>query len=270
MLPADQPILMSNNKGFRYGDGVFETIRVYQGAMPLFDYHMDRFFSSFLTLGYENPPSFNRDQLKDSILSVCKENNTYGHGRVRLTAFGGDGGPNDKNDEIHYLIESSPLDSSINTLNENGLIAGISREALKSCDTLANLKSANFLPYLMAARFARQAKWDEALVMNIHQRIADATIANVFIIKGKQIFTPPLNEGPVNGVMRRLLLEKLPEHKYSIEEKQLDFPEVYEADEVFLTNAISGIRWVGKIDEKTYGNTRTKEIYQKLIRTIWT
>ena len=91
--------------------------------------------------------------------------------------------------------------------NENGLIIDIFPDARKSVDIFSNLKSANYLPYVMAAIWAKENKLNDALILNQHDRICDSTIANVFWVKDNKIFTPPLNEGCVAGVMRRKILE---------------------------------------------------------------
>jgi branched-chain amino acid aminotransferase len=113
--------------------------------------------------------------------------------------------------------------------------------------------------------------WDNAIVLNSNNRVADATGTNVFIIAGRTIVTPPLSEGPVAGVMRRHLLNELPLALPNIEiaEKPVTIEMLKEASEICLTNSISGIRWVKQMDDKYYGNTCTVEIYNKLLKTIW-
>ena len=148
-------------------------------------------------------------------------------------------------------------------LNENGLVIDIFPDARKSCDKFSNLKSANYLPYAMAARYAKENKLNECLVLNVHERIADATIANIFLIKGDRLITPSLNEGCVNGVMRRYLIANI-----KVEEGEIAETDIQDADEVFLTNAISGIRWVKNFREKSYSNLQSRKIYKDLIQTI--
>ncbi|MEO5562581.1 MAG: aminotransferase class IV, partial [Chitinophagaceae bacterium] len=104
--------------------------------------------------------------------------------------------------------------------------------------------------------------------MNEHERIADAGIANVFLIKNKTIITPPLIEGCVGGVMRKYLLEKIGS-TYKIKEEPITIDMVLEADELFLTNAVKGIRWVKQFRNKTYQHTQTVEIYNGFVKTIW-
>jgi branched-chain amino acid aminotransferase len=114
-------------------------------------------------------------------------------------------------------------------------------------------------------------KWDNAIILNSHDRIADATGTNVFLVSGNTLITPPLSEGPVAGVMRRHLLEKLPLllPDLSIIEQTVTIDMLKDASEIFLTNSISGIRWVGSFNGKSYTNNLAVDIYQKLLKTIW-
>jgi branched-chain amino acid aminotransferase len=94
---------------------------------------------------------------------------------------------------------------------------------------------------------AREQKWNDALVLNSENRIADSAIANIYWVKDNRIFTPPLSEAPIQGVMRRFLLEQLPIHEHPLTIETLE-----QADEVFLTNAVRGIQWVAFVGDTPY------------------
>ena len=153
------------------------------------------------------------------------------------------------------------------------MIVDIYPDARKTCDILSNSKTNNYLPYVMAALHAKQNKLNDCFVLNQHDRICDATIANIFWIKDSVIYTPPLSEGCVAGVMRRFLMEKilntgLTHHSFSdggIMEATLDVHELESAQEVFLTNASYGIRWVKQFRNTTYTNTLTQIIYKEFL-----
>ena len=155
----------------------------------------------------------------------------------------------------------------MNRLNENGLVIDVFPDAAKSCDKYANLKSANFLPYSLAALFAKENKLNDCLLLNTAGHIADSTIANVFVISGEIIRTPGLDQGCVQGVMRRHLLAEMKLAGYPVTETAVSVSDFENADEVFLTNAINGIRWVRAFRDKTFTNSRTVEIYKRCLRT---
>lgn len=267
---ADEPVLLASNRGYRYGDGLFETMKVQQGNILLADYHFERLYTGIAMLQFEMPRLFLRQRTEDEILHLCKKNKCEQLGRVRLSVFRGNGGLYDEEKALQYLIECWPLNESVSKLNENGLVIDIYSEAEKSCDKFSNLKSANFLPYSMAALYAKEKKVNDCLVLNSTGSIADSTIANLFVIKNGIIVTPGLDEGCVNGVMRRHLLKEIQNAGYDTREVTVSVNDLANADEVFLTNAINGIRWVRQFRDKLYTNIKTTEIYNRFIKTIHT
>lgn len=268
IIPADEPVLLASNRGYRYGDGLFETMKVAKGKILLSDHHFERLFAGLALLQFEIPRLFLRQKTEDEILSLCKKNNCEGLARVRLSVFRGNGGLYDEDKGLQYLIECWPLTESVSKLNENGLVIDVFPGAEKSCDKFSNLKSANFLPYSMAALYAKEKKLNDCLVLNTTGGIADSTIANLFIIKNAIVITPGLEEGCVNGVMRQYLLQKMQAADCAVQEATLSVNDILVADEVFLTNAIHGIRWVRQFRDMSYSNVKTVEIYNRFIKTI--
>ena len=268
IIPADEPVLLASNRGYRYGDGLFETMKVAEGKILLSDHHFERLFAGLALLQFEIPRLFLRQKTEDEILSLCKKNNCEGLARVRLSVFRGNGGLYDEDKGLQYLIECWPLTESVSKLNENGLVIDVFPAAEKSCDKFSNLKSANFLPYSMAALYAKEKKLNDCLVLNTTGGIADSTIANLFIIKNAIVITPGLEEGCVNGVMRQYLLQKMQAADCAVQEATLSVNDILVADEVFLTNAIHGIRWVRQFRDMSYSNVNTVEIYNRFIKTI--
>jgi len=263
IVRGNEPVLMVNNRSYRYGDGLFETMKVVQKEIALESYHFRRFFSSLELMGFKIPAILTAEKFREQVLALCKKNKCEALARVRWSVFRGNGGIFESLDDFQYSIECWPLDESTNRLNENGLAIDIFPDARKSCDKFSNIKSANSLPYIMAARYAKENKLNESLVLNVHERIADSTIANIFLVKDGNLSTPLLSEGCVNGVMRRYLMEKI-----NVKETEISERDLQDADEVFLTNAISGIRWVKSFRNKGYSNLQIKKIYQAFIQTI--
>jgi branched-chain amino acid aminotransferase len=270
IISADLPVLFASNRGYRYGDGLFETMKVTEGKIQLANYHFERLFSGLSLLQFEKPALFTRERITAEIIRLCGKNECTKLARVRLSVFRGNGGLYDDNKVMEYLIECWPLNESVNKLNENGLVLDVYRDAEKGCDKFSNLKSANFLPYYMAALFAEQNKLNDCLVMNNKGGIADSTIASLFIIKNGIVITPGLENGCINGVMRRHLISELPVAGYVVQESTVSVSDVLMAEEVFLTNAIHTIRWVRQFSSKMYTNVKTTEIYERLIKTIHT
>ena len=168
----------------------------------------------------------------------------------------------------NYIIESWELPVK-SLLNENGLMIDIFPGAKKSCDIFSNIKSNNYLPYAMAALYAKKNKLNDCVLLNSSERVCDSVIANVFIVRGNNIYTPPLSEGCVAGTMRRWMLEKFTLKNYQVSEKILSVEDLLNADELFLTNAIYHIKWVKSFRDKNYSNVAVKKIHNKMLQTIY-
>jgi branched-chain amino acid aminotransferase len=267
-LLSDEPVLPSSNRSYRYGDGLFETIRVRDGKILLAGYHFERLFNSFSILKFTIASEFTAEHFIANIAELCRKNGCDNSARVRLSVSRGNGSLQEKNKRIEYIIESTSLAETNYQLNENGLSIDIYPDARKSCDVFANLKSANYLPYVMAADYASQHKLDDSLVLNMHGNIADSSIANIFIIKNQMVLTPSLEQGCVAGVMRRYLIERLQVIGHKVQEVKLSIADLETADEVFLTNAIRGIQWVKSFRDEAYKNEKTREIFENWVKTI--
>lgn len=260
--PAAGPALAVTDKSYRYGDGLFETMKMRKGQLQMADAHFDRLRQGMDQLGYDST-SFPAPHAFASLIGeLCRRNGCLDLGRVRLTVSAGNGGLFEDS-QPNYSIECWPLTTAVETLNANGLRLTIYPDVRKSCDRLANLKSANYLPYAVAARHARQQRADDCIILNTNARIADTCIANIFIIRDGNILTPPLTEAPVAGIMRAYLLSRLP-----VIEQPISLADLQQAQEVFVTNAINGLRWVGEIDGYLYTHQQTDEIFRNHLQTI--
>ncbi|SJZ72424.1 aminotransferase class IV [Sediminibacterium ginsengisoli] len=265
MLREGSPVLSADNRSFRFGDGCFETIQVAGGRILLFPYHMERLFRSLELLRFDVPVHFDSAYLQEHILQLARKNGHNGRTRIRLTIFRGNGGLYDpENHYPNHVIQSWELPDQWE-MNQNGLVTGIFPDARRSCDLYSPLKHNNYLPNAMAALWAKENRLNEAFLLNPYNRIADATIANVFVVKNGSVLTPALSEGAVNGVMRRYLLEQLHKEGIPVAEGQLTAEHLFDASEVFLTNAISGIRWVQQAGQSAYGNELSAFLFNKFI-----
>jgi branched-chain amino acid aminotransferase len=266
--PTSTPIIGADSRALRYGDGLFETMKILNGAVQHEELHFSRLFDGLSKLGFEIPKTLTRDSIREDILQTARRNNVEKAARIRMAFFRKDGGLYDPESHLpNLLIQAWPLPQQSGSINANGLVTGVFDLARKSCDTISNIKSASHLPYVLAALHAKKMKWNDAFVLNTFSRLSDSSIANIFIISKKRIYTPPLSEGCVAGIMRRYLLRELPDYGFDVEEKPLSIEDVESADECFLTNAISGIRWVGEFGKKTFSNNISRELFDQFIAT---
>jgi branched-chain amino acid aminotransferase len=252
-IPAD-------NRTFRYGYGLFETMLVLDGVIQLADYHCDRLWSGAAALYLQIPKLLTHEALVQEVLRTVARNKLEKCCRVRLQLYLGSGGFfDDVSQQAHYLIECFPLEAHMTELNEMGLIIGIAEGLQKNPDALANYKTTNALLYAIAAQQAIANKWNDALLCNTHGHIIESTIANIFWIKDDKVYTPPLAEGCVAGVMRRYVMQKI-----AVTESILTTETLQQADAVFLTNAIRRIKWVRKFDTTIYNHGAVQNIVQQI------
>lgn len=264
------PLVDPDNRTFRYGDGCFETLKMVKGEIPLFSLHAQRLQETMEHLQMQWPAHLDAAKLLQQIGQLAVLNGHQNNARIRLTFFRDSGGLYDEESSTpHWLIQSWNGPELRPHIQVNGLDIGIYPTARKSTDIFSALKTAQFLPYAMAARWARENQYNDAVVLNTHNRIADTTISNLFIVKNDQIFTPPISEGAINGVMRKYLIAQLQEANYPIMEQPLSRAALYEADEIFCTNVISGIRWVKQLENHTYSGVLAAKLYRDYIVPLW-
>jgi branched-chain amino acid aminotransferase len=261
-IHSDESFIHADNRGFRYGDGLFETIKVSDNKIHLANYHFERLFSSMKILQFDVPDFFTEQNLSAQILLLCEKNHHQDAARVRVIVFRRNGKLFDaENNFPDYIIQTEELSNKKFSLDENGLIVDIFEDGRKSCDKFSNIKSNNFLIYAMAAIHAKKNKLDDCFILNSFDRVCETTISNIFCIKDKTICTPALSEGCVAGIMRRLLFEKISKN-FLLKEINITVENIKEADEIFLTNSISGVRWVKQFGDIQYKNSFTKEIFK--------
>ena len=264
----EYPILSANNRGLRYGDGLFETIKSIKARVQFIDEHFARLWKGLQVLQFNIPKHFTPDYLQDAIITLLKKNGHDKMARIRLTVFRGNGGLYDEiNHKPNVLIQTWALPDDTGEWNSNGLVLGVYTDVKKSCDILSNLKHNNFLPYSLAAIYAKKEKWNDAVLQNTEGGLCDTTIANIFLIKNEVIYTPALQQGCIAGIIRKNMINQLAATNYKLVEGRVSADDLLEADEVFLTNSIYNLRWVQSFAGKKYTNLQTQKIYRAVFST---
>ena len=248
------------NRGFRYGDSFFETIRCHNGKPVFWEEHYFRIAGSFCVLKMEPPSDFDIDKLNSIIQNLLIQNNLNSlSARVRITFFRlSDGYYYPKTNNTHFFIESEKSIKNKYVINQSGLNVAIYKENILSKNHIGNIKSNNRLINIMASIYAKENNFDDCLLINFDHNIVESISGNIFILSDGFLQTPPLNDGCVDGVMRRIILK---EKSLNIVEKSISVLDLFNAEEVFITNVIIGVKWVGVIRSSVYKNdTSTKLI----------
>jgi branched-chain amino acid aminotransferase len=265
IVDASQPVFTAANRAFRYGDAVFETIRLMNGEILFFEKHLARLTRSMELLGMNLHDDLTFHNLYLTIRHLDQVNKLKGNGRIRLEVFRNDGGLyTPYSNDVSYVIETSPVAAENYRLNDIGLKIELYTDIKKPVSRLSNLKSSNALYYVMAGLHKNKLKTGDCLVLNTDGRIAEAISSNIFLVKGKTVSTPSLTEACVAGIMRDNIIEHLKTQRLSVIEKGIAIEDVLQADEIFLTDVINGIRWVGAFRDKRYFNTFSRELLNEI------
>ena len=270
MFRNDKLLISPDDKSFRYGDGCFETMKMVSGKIVLEAFHFERLFTSLQILQINKPNYFITDVFKEEILDLAKRNHHKKSARIRLTISRGEGGLyENENNKPNYLIQTWDLNTSNNKLNENGLVMNVFSNARKICDDYSHIKNNNFLCYALGALWAKQHKLNDVVLLNPFDKVADSTIANIFIVNNGIIKTPALSEGCIAGVTRKYLLMLMREEGMPVEETSISVEELMSASEIFLTNSIFGIRWVKEMGKSNYKNQLSSLLFKKFITPLF-
>jgi branched-chain amino acid aminotransferase len=260
-----EPSLPFSNRAFRYGDSLFESIRVCNGKIMFLKDHLTRLKLGMTVLRMNVPAEFNYENVDGAIKLLLVKNRIGRNARIRLTVFRNEGGfyaP--ETNDISFLIEAENIDAEGYVLNQKGLWVDIYADIKKQINKLSNIKSGNALHFVMAGLAKTSMKLDECLLVNENGNIIEAISSNLFIVKNGCMYTAPLNEGCVDGIMRKQILKLAAVNKVLTFEMPLTINSLMNGDELFLTSSIRGIRWVGQYKTKFYTNKMSVFFTEKL------
>jgi branched-chain amino acid aminotransferase len=265
ILPADQLLFRANNRGFRYGDGLFESMRFLKGKLKFPEMHIDRIQKGMKLLKFDNCSLIDTWFIREKVEELLRRNKTGADARIRLTVFrDSDGLYSPVSNKYGYLLEIQKLEESLYVLNKKGLIIDVFDEIPKPVNALSNLKTCNAMIYVLAGIFKNQNALDEVLIMNQRGFLCESVSSNVFVVYDRKLYTPALNEGCIAGVMRQVVIRLAKENNIELVEAQINPDILNEADEVFLTNAAKGIQWVMGYNNKRYFNEVSRFLNEKL------
>jgi branched-chain amino acid aminotransferase len=267
-LPENNAAIGVANRSFRYGDGLFETIRMRDGQLFFIDDHFERLIAGMFVLGLDTT-LFNPLDICRDILELAGRMQ-HRSARIRLHVYRNEGGAYcPVTDSCSYLITSELLTDSFYNVNEKGWRLGLYSEIRKPVNSLSGIKSSSALLYVLAARFARENNLDECLLLNEHGRICEAGSSNVFLVlPGKKILTPAVSEGILPGVMRKNLIEWMRAQGIDVEEGMVLTEDLYRAEEVFMSNSIIGVRWGLSFRERRYYSNTARFLTEALNTSV--
>lgn len=262
---SHETLLQPGNRGFKYGDGFFESIAMFNRRMPLLEFHWSRVEFTAEVLSAELPKRLDIERFEQMVLDLASVNDATMNAKVRLQFFRkGEGLYNPTDSELGYVITMDKLEGERFDVGK-GLTAGYREDCYKPVTMTSDLKTTNCLDYVLAAQFAHAEGWDEIILLNHYSHICEALYNNIIIVKGNKMVTPDLDSGCINGVMRTFLMALLDDE---LEERPVELEELMNADEILLTNAVRGVQWVKQFNGRTYKKKRAMELTALLNKTL--
>ncbi|MGD0651312.1 MAG: aminotransferase class IV [Verrucomicrobiia bacterium] len=243
-VPEAEATVSIFDRGFLYGDGVFETMRVYGGRVFRALEHFHRLFEGLRALQIESPLS------PEELRAVCRALIRYnsvadGVARVYVTR-----------DSITATVQAREFARR----EVRAIIPGVRIDP-----QLSRFKTANRLPYILARHEAERAGVDDAVLLNAAGHAVEFTASNLFVVKDGALFTPPLEDGPLPGITRHAVLTLAVGQGIRVQEKSFGPGFLDTADEVFATNSLMEIAPVVTWSRRNEVTTRLQAAYRALV-----
>lgn len=266
-LQDNNTVITNNNRAYAYGDGLFETIKSVHGKLLFFEDHYFRLMASMRIMRMEIPMSFTLEFLQDEILKTIKANQLdTATCRVKLQVHRVEGGLYEpESNDVEFIVSVKALDQDFYLLNEGDYEVDLFKDFYVSPSLISTLKSNNKALNVVGSIYAKENKLDNCLLINTNKSVVEALNGNVFLVKGNTIKTPPLSDGCLKGIIRKQLIEIINlMEEYTLEEASISPFEIQKADEMFITNVITGIQPVSKYRKKQFATDVAKALLQKL------
>lgn len=259
--------LSISNRGYAYGDSIFETIRAINGKLMFWEDHYFRMMASMRIMRMEIPQSFSPEFLEEEITSVLEANELQNSpARIKFSVYRKEGGLyTPATNEIGYIISAEALEEPFYLHKEDFYEVELFKDHFVNSGLLSTLKTNNRAINILGSIFAKENDYNNCLLLNENKSVVEALNGNIFLVNGKTIKTPPLSDGCLKGIIRGKLIEiikKLPE--YTLLEESVSPFELQKADEMFVTNVVVGIQPVSKYRKKEYKAEVSKNLLSRL------
>lgn len=240
MIPPEVP---ANDRGLLLGDGLFETVLAVDGALQAFEAHLERMVRGCAVIGIQPPDPIAARAAAEQALA--DGGLASGRAAVRLTLTAGAGRGLDRPVPAtgRLIVQASPAVGTSEPVN-------LATVAIRRNQTspLTRIKSLSYLDNILARRQARDAGAEEALMLNTQGELACAAAANLFWVRDARLCTPALECGVLGGIVRSQVIAAARAMGVETIETAAPLQALDDADGVFLTNSLIGVRAVGRLD----------------------
>lgn len=258
---TEQSYQIENNRGFLYGDSVFESIRIIDGKICFWEDHYFRLISSMRILRIDIPDHFTPNFFEENIMRLHNVFSNNACSRVRLSVFRNSAGKyRPLSNECKFLISCENLKSKKFTINQGNYKVDIFKDYYIDKQLISSIKSNNKIINVIASIYAKENLLDNCILLNNDKMVCEFINANLFLIKDDCVLTPDLKSGCLNGVMRKNIIRILKKNKIEIVERSIHSYELIHSDEIFGCNSIQGIFSIYEYRKNKLKSNMTKKI----------
>jgi branched-chain amino acid aminotransferase len=269
-IVSEDANVLVQNRGFLYGDAVFETVKIVNEKILFLEDHYFRLMSSMRVIRMEIPMNFTLEYLEEQILSLVKNNEISSSARARITVCRNDGGyylP--QNNTVSFLIKASVLENKEYSLNGQEYEVDLYKDFYVTKQLLSSIKTTNRLINVTGSIYAHENGLDNCVLLNDSKNVVEALQGNIFMLKGNKLITPPVSEGCLNGVMRKQILGLAKKIEgIEVAEEIISPFDLQKADELFVTNVIKGIQPITKYRKKEFSIEISKTLVAALNESL--
>ena len=252
--------LLDQNRGFLYGDGVFETLKIVGGKILFFEDHYFRLMAAMRIVRMEIPMNFTLEYLEEQVLSLVEKNKIEQSARARITVYRNNGGlylPT--NNTVSFLIQTSAIENPVYSISEKEYEVDLYKDFYIPKQLLSTLKTTNKMIHVTGSIYAKENDLDNCILLNDSKNVVEALQGNLFMRMGNTLITPPISEGCLNGIMRKQILSLAKkETNLEVVEQVISPFDLQKADELFVTNVIRGIQPITKYRKKEFEQDTAK------------
>lgn len=268
MVPMKEAKISVFDRGFQYGDGVFEGLRAYDGKIFRLREHTDRLFRSARAINIQVP--LTKDEFSEAVKRVVRENK-FQDAHIKPQVTRGTAwklGLDPRNTTApNVVIPARPIGKSMFEADKGFKLAAVSVRKIPAMCFDPRVKSLNYLANIMARMEALASGADEAIMLDIHGYVAEGSADNIFLVRNGELYTPGVQDA-LEGITRATVIELAGRKKIRVHETKLTLYDVYTADEVFVTGSGAGIVAVTEVDKRVVSGAKTGPV-TKIIGDIY-
>lgn len=261
VLANEGPAIEATNRSYLYGDGVFESIRIFNGKAINVENHILRLLAGAKAIKMRPATYLTVDFFQEKINELIQLSDIKEGGKCRISLDRVSGGAyKPESNEVNFFIDIYPYDCNNFELNSKGIEIDQFMDIKKHINPISNFKTKSGLIYVLAAIHASEKNLDDMLILNEKNSIIESSSCNIFIVSNGVLYTPGLEEGCLAGTMRMQVINLALANGIKVYESSIVPQNLLAADEIFFTNAIRGINWVSGYRTKRYFNNVSRKL----------